>query len=200
VGQVNLGVECRIGEDGEILVKSPAQMLGYYKDEARTADCYTSDGFFKTGDMGEIDEEGRIRITGRVKDLFKTSKGKYVAPVPIENRLIAHPKVEAACVCGANQAATLALLLLSDEARGAIKSGASRDSLDGELSDLVSQVNATLDPHEQLQYAVVVKEPWTTDNGFLTPTMKIKRGVIEERYEPKLRQWFQTRQRVIWED
>ncbi len=200
VGQVNAGVECRIGEGGEILVKSPAQMLGYYKEPERTTECYTPDGFFKTGDMGEIDEQGRIRITGRVKDLFKTSRGKYVAPVPIENRLQAHPKVEAACVCGANQAATLALLLLSEDARNALALGASRESLDGELSDLVSQINATLDPHEQLQYAVVVKEPWTTDNGFLTPTMKIRRSVIEERYEPKLPRWFQAQQRVIWED
>jgi len=195
VGQVNAGVECRIGENGEILVKSPAQMLGYYKEPERTAECYTPDGFFKTGDMGEIDEAGRIRITGRVKDLFKTSKGKYVAPVPIENRLIAHPKVEAACVCGANQAATMALLLLSEEARAI-----SRDALRDELGELVNQVNATLDPHEQLKAAVVVKDPWTTDNGLLTPTMKIRRNVIEQRYEPHLPRWFQAQQRVIWED
>ncbi len=195
VGQVNAGVECRIGEGGEILVKSPAQMLGYYKEPELTAACYTPDGFFKTGDMGEIDEEGRIRITGRVKDLFKTSKGKYVAPVPIENRLVAHPKVEAACVCGANQAATMALLLLSEEARAA-----PREALGDELGELVNQINATLDPHEQLKGAVVVKDPWTTDNGLLTPTMKIRRNVIEQRYEPHLPRWYQAQQRVIWED
>ncbi|HEY6882243.1 MAG TPA: AMP-binding protein [Polyangiales bacterium] len=195
VGQVNAGVECRIGEGSEILVKSPAQMLGYYKDPERTAECYTADGFFKTGDMGEIDDLGRIRITGRVKDLFKTSKGKYVAPVPIENQLIAHPKVEAACVCGANQAATLALVLLSEDARNA-----PRASLEVELDGLLTRVNEGLDPHAQLQFAVIVKEPWTTDNGLLTPTMKIRRNAIEQRYEPNLPRWFQTRQRVVWED
>ncbi|HMJ51581.1 MAG TPA: AMP-binding protein [Polyangiaceae bacterium] len=200
VGHANRGVECRIGEQGELLVKSPAQMLGYYKEPEMTAACYTSDGFFKTGDMGEIDDEGRVRITGRVKELFKTTKGKYVAPVPIENRLSSHPKIEAVCVCGANQAATYALLMLSEDARQALATGLPREALGRELSGLVSEVNAGLDPHEQLEFAVVVKEAWTTDNGFLTPTMKIRRSIIERRYEPHVEHWFETRQRVIWED
>jgi long-chain acyl-CoA synthetase len=200
VGQVTPGVECRIGDNGEVLVKSPAQMLGYYKEPEMTAACYTPDGFFKTGDMGEIDEKGRLRITGRVKELFKTTKGKYVAPVPIENRLSSHPKIEAVCVCGANQAATFALMLLSEDTKKALASGHAREALGLELRELVSQVNSELDPHEQLEFAVVVKEPWTTDNGFLTPTMKIRRSIIEERYEPQVERWFQTRERVIWED
>jgi len=199
VGQANPGVQCRIGEGGEILVKSPAQMMGYFKDPELTAACYTPDRFFKTGDMGEVDEQGRIRITGRVKDLFKTSKGKYVAPMPIENRLAAHAKVEAVCVCGANQSAPLALLLLSDDARKAAANG-SREVIENELRALVNEVNATLDPHEQLEFAVVVNEPWTTENGFLTPTMKIKRHVIESRYEPSLLGWFDSRRTLIWED
>jgi len=200
VGHANPGVECRIGEQGELLVKSPAQMLGYYKEPEMTAECYTPDGFFKTGDMGEMDEEGRVRITGRVKELFKTTKGKYVAPVPIENRLSSHPKIEAVCVCGANQSATYALMMLSEDTRKALATGLPREALGRELSGLVSEVNAGLDPHEQLEFAVVVKEPWTTDNGFLTPTMKIRRSIIERRYEPHVEHWFETRQRVIWED
>jgi len=199
IGHANLGVECKIGESGELLVKSPAQMAGYYKEPEMTAACYTPDGFFKTGDMGEIDEEGRLRITGRVKDLFKTSKGKYVAPVPIENRLSEHPKVEAVCVCGANQNATYALMLLSEDTRKALESGFPRETIGDELSGLMKEVNATLNPHEQLEFAVVVKEPWTTDNGFLTPTMKIRRNIIEQRYEPHVERWFEARRRVIWE-
>jgi long-subunit acyl-CoA synthetase (AMP-forming) len=175
-------------------------MIGYYKEPEMTAACYTADGFFKTGDMGEIDEEGRLRITGRVKDLFKTTKGKYVAPVPIENRLSAHPKVEAVCVCGANQAATYALMLLSEDTRKALESGFPRETVGQELTGLMSEVNATLNPHEQLEFAVVVKEPWTTDNGFLTPTLKIRRNIIEQRYEPHVERWFEARRRVIWED
>jgi long-chain acyl-CoA synthetase len=199
IGPPNPGVQCRIGDNGEILVKSPAQMMGYFKEPEKTAECFTADGFFKTGDMGEIDEQGRLRVTGRVKELFKTTKGKYVAPVPIENKIGSHPKVEAVCVAGANQPATFALVLLSEETRKIIANGGDREAIGQELSSLVSQINETLDPHEHMQFAVVVKEPWTVDNGFLTPTMKIRRNVIEKRYEPQIERWFATRQSVIWE-
>ncbi|HEY6877410.1 MAG TPA: AMP-binding protein [Polyangiales bacterium] len=199
VGEANIGVECRLGEQNEILVKSPAQMLGYYKDEERTAECYTPDGFFRTGDMGEIDSAGRLRITGRVKDLFKTSKGKYVAPVPIENKLVAHPKIEVACVCGANQSSAFALVMLGDEQRKTLRDEDARRALERELDELLGQVNATLDPHEKLQTVVVVDEPWTTENGLLTPTMKIRRASIEERYAPHFGRWLQSDGRVIWQ-
>ena len=200
VGHPSPGVECCLAESGEILVKSPAQMLGYYKEPEMTAGCYTSEGFFRTGDLGEVDEAGRLRITGRVKDLFKTSKGKYVAPVPIENKLSEHPKIEAVCVCGANRDSAYALMLLSEETRKQLESGFPREALYSELSSLVTQVNASLPPHEKLEFAVVVKEPWTSDNGFLTPTMKIRRNIIEERYEPSAARWFEAHESVIWED
>jgi long-chain acyl-CoA synthetase len=201
VGHANTGVECRIGEDGELLVKSPAQMMGYYKEPQKTAECYTPDGFFKTGDMGEIDEEGRVRITGRVKDLFKTSKGKYVAPVPIENRLGAHPRVEAVCVGGAGQSAPFALIVLSDDTRRGLASGGSRDAVVSEMAALVSDVNTTVDPHERLAFAVVVAEPWTVESGLLTPTIKIRRNAIERLYEPRVEGWFEQAKatQVIWE-
>ncbi|HEY0972927.1 MAG TPA: AMP-binding protein, partial [Solimonas sp.] len=200
VGQANIGVECRIDpQTHEVLVKSPGQMMGYYKEPQKTAECMTADDFFRTGDMGEIDDQGRLRITGRVKELFKTSKGKYVAPVPIENKLGAHPKIEAVCVGGADQTATFALVLLSEESRKHVAAGGNRDEIAAELATLLEHVNATLDPHEQLQFAVVVKEAWNIDNGFLTPTMKIRRNIIEKRYQPQVDRWFQTRQPVIWE-
>lgn len=200
VGPANPGVECRVDpETHEILVKSPGQMMGYYKEPEKTAECYTKDGFFKTGDMGEVDEKGRLRITGRVKELFKTSKGKYVAPVPIENKLGAHPKIEVVCVSGANQPSTFALVLLSEDARKHIASGGDRAPIEDEFKQLINDVNASLDPHEQLEFAVIVKDTWTIDSGYLTPTMKIKRNVIEKRYEPQVDQWFNTRKTVIWE-
>jgi len=200
VGHANTGVECKIDpESGEVLVKSPAQMLGYYKQPEVTAECYTEDGFFKTGDMGEIDEAGRLKITGRVKDLFKTSKGKYVAPVPIENKLGSHPKIEVICVGGANQPATFGLVLLSEDARAALDRGEDRTEIEQELAQLMDEVNPTLDPHEQLAFVVVVQEPWGIENGMLTPTMKIKRNVIEARYEPQVEAWAAMRKKVIWE-
>ena len=200
VGHSNPGVECRIGEGGEILVKSPAQMLGYFKEPEKTAESYTADGFFKTGDMGEMDEAGRVRITGRVKDLFKTSKGKYVAPVPIENHLAACSRIEVSCVSGANQPATFALVLLSEDTRKGLEGGAiARSEVEAELEAALDRTNAALDPHERLQLAVLVKEPWTVENGSLTPTMKIKRSVIENRYAPHVDGWFESGRRIVWE-
>ncbi|MGH8528680.1 MAG: AMP-binding protein [Nevskiales bacterium] len=198
VGNTNPGVECKIADNGEVLVKSPGQMLGYYKNPEKTAEDLTPDGFFKTGDMGELDEQGRLKITGRVKELFKTSKGKYVAPVPIENRFN-HPKIEVVCIAGASQPQPHALAMLSLDAQKELATGGDRGAFASELELLLDKVNAQLDPHEALDFVVVVKEQWTMENGFLTPTMKIKRNVIEKHYEPRIENWYQTRQRVIWE-
>ncbi len=198
VGQANPGVEHRIGEGGEVQVKSPGQMLGYYKNEAKTREDVTDDGFLKTGDMGEIDGEGYLRITGRVKDLFKTSKGKYVVPVPIESRFN-HPQAEVVCVAGANQPQPCLMVLLSEEARATLATGVDRAGLEQELTEQLDAVNASCEAHEKLAFVVVVKEPWTMENGMLTPTMKIKRNVIEEFYTRKMDEWFGQGKKVVWE-
>ncbi|MDX1597960.1 MAG: AMP-binding protein [Marinobacter sp.] len=198
VGMANPGVEHRLGDGGEIEVKSPGQMLGYYKNEEKTREDVTDDGFLKTGDMGEIDNDGFLRITGRVKDLFKTSKGKYVVPVPIENRFN-HPKAEVVCVAGANQPQPCLMVLLSDEARAELEAGGSRGELERELAHELDAVNALCEGHEKLAFVVVVKEPWTMENGMLTPTMKIKRNVIENYYNQKMDEWFGQRAKVVWE-
>lgn len=194
------GVECRLGDDGEVLVKSPGQMLGYYRAAEDSQSCFTHDGFFRTGDRGELDEVGRLRITGRVKELFKTSKGKYVAPVPIENRLGAYPFVEAICVTGHGEPQPFALLMLAaDKYRQALADAATRAQLERELAMLLEQVNASLEHHEQVEYLVLVKEPWTIESGFLTPTLKIRRSQIEGRYLSRAAQWRELSQPVIWE-
>ncbi|MBE0486875.1 AMP-binding protein [Marinobacter sp.] len=198
VGRTNPGVTHRIGEGGEVQVKSPGQMLGYYKNEEKTKEDMTDDGFLKTGDMGEIDQNGYLRITGRVKDLFKTSKGKYVVPVPIENRFN-HPKAEVVCVAGANQTQPCLMVLLSEEARDELDRGAERSVLEQELAQQLDAVNAESESHEKIAFVVVVKEPWTMENGMLTPTMKIKRNVIEDFYNQKMDSWFDQKRKVIWE-
>ncbi|RBP72467.1 AMP-binding protein [Marinobacter nauticus] len=198
VGMANPGVEHRIGEGGEVQVRSPGQMLGYYKNEEKTREDLTDDGFLKTGDMGEIDRDGCLRITGRVKDLFKTSKGKYVVPVPIENRFN-HPKAEVVCVAGANQPQPCLMVLLSEEARDELERGGSRSELEQELAEELDSVNAECESHEKVAFVVVVREPWTMENGMLTPTMKIKRNVIEDFYNRKMDEWFEQKRKVIWE-
>ncbi|MGJ8669975.1 MAG: AMP-binding protein [Oceanococcus sp.] len=201
VGHANPGVECKIDPDSaEVLVKSPGQMMGYYKNEQATIESYDEDGYFKTGDMGEIDDEGRLRITGRVKDLFKTSKGKYVAPVPIENKMGAHPRIEVICVGGANQPSTFGLVLLSEETIAELASGElARQDVADDLQAQMNEVNGSIDPHEKMAFLVVVKDAWTIENGLLTPTMKIKRNVVEAKYEAQVEGWAKTKQRVIWE-
>jgi long-subunit acyl-CoA synthetase (AMP-forming) len=114
VGEPLPGVEHRISEIGEIEVKSPAGMMGYYKDDEKTKESYTEDGFLKTGDKGEIDSMSRLRITGRIKEIFKTSKGKYVAPAPIENKLVVHDAIEVVCVSGAECGQPYALVMLAE--------------------------------------------------------------------------------------
>lgn len=198
VGNANPGVEHRIAEGGEVEVKSPGQMLGYFKNEEKTREDVTDDGFLKTGDMGEIDSDGCLRITGRVKDLFKTSKGKYVVPVPIESRFN-HPMAEVVCVAGANQPQPCLMVLLSEEARDQLESGGDRVELEQELAQQLDTVNAECEAHEKLAFVVVVKEPWTMENGMLTPTMKIKRNVIEDFYTRKMDDWFGQKKKVVWE-
>jgi len=199
VGNPMPGVEVKISEEGEILIKSPGDMMGYYKEPELTAECYTEDGFFKTGDRGERDEQGRLRITGRVKEIFKTSKGKYVAPAPIENLLNNHAKVELCCVSGSGQPQPYALILPSEELRPKLTDSEVRGKFESELSELLDHVNKKVEAFERLQFLAVVKEPWAIENGFLTPTMKIKRGKIEDTYGPKSEQWYGEGKRVIWE-
>lgn len=199
VGQALPGVRCRISEEGEIQVDCPTQMMGYYREPELTADSMTADGYFRTGDRGVLDEEGRLRITGRVKELFKTSKGKYVAPVPIENRL-GHKAVEAVCVTGPYQPQPFALLMLSPEGRDRIADPQGRGQLKAELEALLDGVNAGLEAHERLSYVVVARDSWTIENGFLTPTLKIKRDIIENRYLANAEAWLASGQAVIFED
>jgi long-chain acyl-CoA synthetase len=200
VGSATPGTLSRIAANGELEVKSPSLMLGYYKLPEKTAAEMTADGYFKTGDRGEFDHEGRLKITGRVKELFKTSKGKYIAPAPIENKFN-NPRLEVTCVTGPDLPQPFILLMLSLDTRHDLDKGTlSRDTLTSEFEHLLVHVNATLEDHERLKFAVVVKDQWTMENGFLTPTMKIKRNVIESRYLPFAEAWQAQGRKVVWEE
>jgi long-subunit acyl-CoA synthetase (AMP-forming) len=199
VGESAPGVETRISPEGEIQIKSPATMMGYYKDEEKTREAFTEDGFLKTGDKGEIDEMGRLKITGRIKEIFKTSKGKYIAPAPIENRLMSHDAIEMVCVSGANQTQPHALVMLGEEARPKMADEAFRNEIEESFKKLIADVNKTVDPHEQLAFITVVSDEWSIENSFLTPTMKLKRNVVEDAYQEKVDKWYAQRQPVIWQ-
>jgi long-subunit acyl-CoA synthetase (AMP-forming) len=192
------GVQGRISPEGEIQIKSPGQLVGYYKQPELNAQCFTEDGFFRTGDLGEIRADGLLKITGRSKEQFKTAKGKYVAPAPIENRLNAHPMVEMSIVSGVGQPAAYAMVVLAESLRPRQHESALRLEVEAEFGRLIDAHNASAADYERLQMIVVLSEPWSIENGCLTPTMKIKRARIEAAADAQLAQWYASKQKVLW--
>ncbi|MCF8167374.1 MAG: AMP-binding protein [Rhodoferax sp.] len=192
------GVQVRLSPEGEILIKSPGQFSGYFKQPELTAASFTEDGFFRTGDLGEQRTDGMLKITGRAKELFKTAKGKYVAPAPIENRLNIHPLVELSLVSGVGQPTAYGLVVLDEAIRPRQKEPEVRARVERELAQLLKDVNQQLPDYEHLRMLVVVAEPWSIENGFLTPTMKIRRSRIEAAVAPQLESWYQSPTSVHW--
>ena len=191
-------VEVRIGEGNEILIKSPGQMKGYYKRPDLDAESFTADGFFRTGDMGERNADGLLKVTGRVKELFKTAKGKYVAPAPIENRINEHPLIELSMVSGVGQPSAYGIVVLAEHIRPTLSDPAVRAEIEAEMTALLKRVNAAVADYERLQMLVIAKEPWSIENGCLTPTMKIKRSRIEAEVQSKIDNWYSARGPVLW--
>ena len=190
VGQPYADVEVRLSAENEVQVKSDASMLGYYKEPGLTAESF-EDGYLKTGDEGSIDENGYLTITGRIKDQFKTSKGKYIMPAPIETKLLEHPLISQACVVGSGMTSAFVLCTLAPTAEQPL-------GLDEELSSFLDQVNNKLDHHERLSKLVICKEEWSIPNGLLTPTLKIKRKSIESYYGNNYDLWQKEEKKVIF--
>ena len=200
VGPTYRDVEARIDEEtGEIQMKSKALMLGYYKEPELTRHAFTADGWLCTGDKGRIDAQGNLWITGRVKDLFKTSKGKYVAPAPIEDKLVMHDAVEACVVAGANLGQPLGIVMLNSDAVSLANNATTRAELSSSLAKHLGEINALLDPHEQLKCLVVVTTAWTVDNDIITPTFKVKRNRIEDVYASRYEAWENSNEKIIWQ-
>jgi long-chain acyl-CoA synthetase len=177
VGKPMPGVDVRITDSGEILLRSKAAMVGYWGEPEKTAEVFTDDGFIKTGDKGEFNDEGFIRITGRVKELFKTAKGKYVAPVPIESKVSHCSYLEQVLIMGSGYPQTMLAVTLSP-----IGLETDVDLLKQELAELVEEINPEIEHHAQIGAVLIVPEPWTMESGYLTHTMKLKRESIENEY------------------
>lgn len=198
VGCANPGVTCKISEQGEILVKSPTNMLGYYKEPELTAEAIDDEGFMHTGDKGEIDDHGRLKITGRIKEIFKTSKGKYVAPAPIEDLLLTNTSLEQVCVTGADLPQPIALVTLSEQAATLLDNDNGKAELVAALEQLRRETNAKLDKHENLSHIVVFDQPWTVESNMMTPTLKLKRAAIEEQYTRHFESWCSNFETVVF--
>jgi long-chain acyl-CoA synthetase len=188
VGQPIPGVEIRLDEDGEILTRGPHVMKGYFRDAEATAEVFDSDGWFRTGDIGEISEDGFLSIRDRKKDLFKLSTGKYVVPQPIENRLQSHRLIEHAVVVGEGRKYANVLLF---PGLGNLRAFAERRGLSGEtpieevlsrsetkerFRNLVDRSNEGVPQWSTIKNFTVVPVELTIEEGYLTPTMKVRRN------------------------
>ena len=201
VGKVNEGVQLKIAEDGEILVKGPTVFKGYWNMPEETRNSFI-DGWFKTGDIGELDSEGFLSITDRKKDLIKTSGGKFIAPQPIENALKANVLVAQAAIIGDKRKYASVIIsphfpLLEDWARANGVPFTSRqelvasDKVRGLYKGIVEDLNKRLAQFETIKKIVVVPDEFTVATGEITPTLKLKRRVIEAKYKQQIDELYQ---------
>ena len=193
VGRIIDNVKVKIAEDGEILVKGPNVMQGYYKDAEKTAEVMTGD-YFHTGDIGEIDTDGFLKITDRKKEMFKTSGGKYVAPALIENQFKESRFIEQIMVIGEGEKMPTALIqpnfeFVEEWAKRHNITFNSKDDiaankkLRSRIQEEIDYANTKFGKWEQIKKFELTPEIWTIDDGHLTPTMKMKRKVIKEKYK-----------------
>ena len=192
VGQIIDGVHVKIAKDGEILCKGPNVMMGYYKDPKKTAEVMTDD-YFHTGDIGEIDEQGFLKITDRKKEMFKTSGGKYIAPQVIENIMKQSLFIEQIMVVGDGRKMPTALIQpnieyimkwLADKGipSSSLEEACKEKSLLEALQNEIESYNQKFGSWEQIKKFKLVPEEWSINDGHLTPTMKLKRKVVKEKY------------------
>jgi len=194
VGKAAPGAQIKLSEEGEIRIKNNCMFKGYYKAPDITAEVFDEEGYFKTGDIGEYDHDGFMTITGRVKDQFKTDKGKYISPSPIELELSKNTDIEQICIVGTGIPQPIALITLSELGKAKTKLDLSKG-----LINTVNQVNPSLEKHEKIEKVVIMKEDWNVDNGLTTPTMKVKRNSIEKIHQQFYKEWFEMDDVVIFE-
>lgn len=194
VGKIYPGMEVKTDPvTGEIATRSAWNMVGYYREPELTAQTLR-DGWLYTGDVGEVDDDNYLKITGRVKEMYKTAKGEYVAPAQIEFGFSDNNLIEQICVAGQSLPQPVALVVLSDLGRAA-----NRDSVTESLSATMNSLNPRLHSYERVKKVVVVRDSWTVDNNMLTPTMKTKRNVVEAHYNPFMEEWYERAELIIWE-
>lgn len=194
VGKPLPGLLVKFSAEGEICVKSPGNFSGYFKEPELTAEVFDEEGYFKTGDKGQYDKDGYLTITGRVKDQFKTDKGKYISPAPIELKLMENKDIEQICVVGMGIPMPIALITLSQFGKAKTK-----EEIISSLSETLKQVNPGLEAYERVTRIIILKEDWTIENGLLTPTLKVKRNEVEKGKLPFYPDWYKVKDIVQWE-
>lgn len=194
VGKARPNAEVKIHPDtGEVLLKTPYIMMGYYKNPEKTAEVL-KDGWMHSGDKGTMDENGYLRIIGRVKDTFKSAKGSYITPNPLEEILIANDYIEQICVVGLGVPQPIALVNLSE-----IGKATEQSKVEASLLESVQQLNDQRANFEAIFTVVIQQEGWNEINGCLTPTMKVRRGAIDDKFGKLYLDWHESEKKVIWQ-
>ncbi|MET2854041.1 AMP-binding protein [Vibrio owensii] len=193
VGNAGPGIELKIADDDEIMVRGRGLFSGYYKNDIATQESFDADGWLHTGDIGSIDADGYLTIQGRKKDTFKTSKGKFVAPVPIEKKLFEYSRVEMMCLIGLGLPGPILLVVPHDFPNF------DKERYAKTTRKVIARMNQELESHEQIKGVLMIKDPWSIENGVLTPTLKIKRHVLEQKYHEIGHNWPKG-DLVVWEE
>ena len=192
VGRPTAGVDLKISDEGEILMKGPFTLREYYKNEEITKETLR-DGWLHTGDKGKIDDDGFLYITGRIKDMFKTSKGKYIEPGVLEAYFGNVNEFSQSCIVGLNCTQPLLLAVPSESALN------NKEAVSEKLEKVLKDVNSKLDNYKKISNIILVKEDWIPENGMTTPTLKIKRAKIDEKFSDQYGEWEKNEKSVIWE-
>tara|TARA_B100001093_G_scaffold70974_3_gene61590 strand:+ start:14356 stop:16020 length:1665 start_codon:yes stop_codon:yes gene_type:complete len=192
VGKPTPGVDLKISDQGEILMKGPFILSEYYKNEEITKETL-KDGWLHTGDKGHIDNDGFLYITGRVKDMFKTSKGKYIEPGVLESYFGKINDFSQICIVGLNCTQPILLAVPTEIAVQ------NKDVVSEKLSKVLIDINEKLDNYKKISKIILVREDWVPENGMTTPTLKIKRAKIDEKFSPMYNNWEKSEKTVIWE-
>jgi long-chain acyl-CoA synthetase len=179
IGKPVPGVEFRLTHENELIIKAEGCTPGYYKMPEKT-DELIQDGWRHTGDKARVDEDGFLYITGRVKDYFKTIQGKFVAPPPIEGKFAVNPHAEQQCLLGRGYSKTVMVTVLSEEAKGIDAS-----IIEAAIMKTIVEINNDIEKHARIGAVIIDIEPWSIENEILTPTLKIRREKVEERYGEK---------------
>ena len=193
VGKVSSpSVDLKITDEGEVCMTGPFLMDSYFKNEEMTKETL-KDGWLHTGDMGYIDENGFLYITGRVKDIFKTSKGKYIEPSVLESYFGKITDFQQMCIVGLGLDQPILLAVPSEKAK------TNKEDFNRKMSNYLSEVNKDLDGYKKIKKIVMVKEEWLPENGLSTPTLKIKRAKIDQRFSENYQEWYNSTEEVLWE-
>ncbi len=193
VGNAGPGIELKIADDSEIMVRGKGLFSGYYKNDIATQESFDAEGWLHTGDIGAIDSDGYLTIQGRKKDTFKTAKGKFVSPVPIEKKLFEYSRVEMMCLIGLGLPGPILLVVPHDFPHF------DKARYERSTRKVIERMNQELASHEQIKGVLMIKEPWSIENGVLTPTLKIKRHVLEQKYHEIGHNWPKG-ELILWEE